>query len=107
MEKCLETCGDDGDGASVQSGDCGDGAGVQSGDDGDGANMLSVVTACIPILTWLLSPMTESSALIKDKQWKYENKTDFNLPRENNKPCLPTPGTRPTSSSGSQSPVSV
>ena len=36
MEKCLETCGDDGDGASVQSGDCGDGAGVQSGGDGDG-----------------------------------------------------------------------
>ena len=36
MEKCLETCGDDGDGASVQSGDCGDGAGVHSGDDGDG-----------------------------------------------------------------------
>ena len=69
--------------------------------------VLRVVTACIPILTWLLSPMTESSALIKDKQWKYENKTDFNLPRENNKPCLPTPGTRPTPSSGSQSPVSV
>ena len=66
-----------------------------------------VVTACIPNLTWLLSPMTESSALIKDKQWKYENKTDFNLPRENNKPCLPPPGTRPTPSSGSQSPVSV
>ena len=41
MEKCLETCGDDGDGATVQSGDCGGGGGVQSGDCGDGAGVQS------------------------------------------------------------------